>query len=116
VEQEHGIARSILLMQALEMATVPKLAVTLRKAFGLAFLAMATTDHGADFTVAWPGAEIGFMDPTVAASVLFGGDTSSASEEERAEYLSRGRKSWLPISPLRRGRPGCGSTRSSSRD
>ena len=44
----------------------------LRKAFGLAWQALAGNEHGADRVYAWPGAEIGFMDPEVGVNVAYG--------------------------------------------
>jgi acetyl-CoA carboxylase carboxyltransferase component len=43
----------------------------MRKSFGLACHVMAGPGCGADLEVAWPGAEISFMDPNVAANVVF---------------------------------------------
>jgi len=75
-------------------ARVPVVTVVLRKAFGLAFFAMFSPDHGGDVVLAWPGAQIGFMAPAAAANVLFGdefGDTPAAQQRaqlaERAEEL-----------------------------
>ena len=72
VEHARMLHKAILFQQALHLAEVPKLTVVLRKAFGLAYFALAGNDQGADLVCTWPGAEIGFMDPDVGASVLYG--------------------------------------------
>ena len=70
VEHDRLLARSMLFLQALVMAGVPKISIVVRKAFGLAFFSMGGPHMGSDLLVAWPGAEIGFMDPAVAENVL----------------------------------------------
>ena len=49
------------LVQAFAGATVPRVTVVLRKAFGGAFITMNSKDLGADYVFAWPQAEIGVM-------------------------------------------------------
>jgi propionyl-CoA carboxylase beta chain len=53
-------------------ATVPKVTVILRKAYGGAYLAMCSSDLGADLVYAWPTAEIAVMGAEGAVKVLFG--------------------------------------------
>ena len=55
----------MLFLEALSLARVPRLSLVVRKAFGLAFFSMGGSNMGSDLLVAWPGAEIGFMDPVV---------------------------------------------------
>jgi acetyl-CoA carboxylase carboxyltransferase component len=73
VNQEHGgiIRHGAKLLYAYCEATVPKLVVVLRKAYGGAYLAMCAKGLGADFVVAWPGAEIAVMGADGAANILF---------------------------------------------
>lgn len=73
VNQEHGgiIRHGAKLLYAYCEATVPKLVVVLRKAYGGAYLAMCAQSLGADFTVAWPLAEIAVMGADGAANILF---------------------------------------------
>jgi acetyl-CoA carboxylase carboxyltransferase component len=73
VAQEHGgiIRHGAKLLYAYCEATVPKLVVVLRKAYGGAYLAMCSQSLGADWTVAWPGAEIAVMGADGAANILF---------------------------------------------
>lgn len=73
VNQEYGgiIRHGAKLLYAYCEATVPKLVVVLRKAYGGAYLAMCSQSLGADFTVAWPTAEIAVMGADGAANILF---------------------------------------------
>jgi acetyl-CoA carboxylase carboxyltransferase component len=89
VEHAKILHKAILFQQALHLAEVPKLTVVLRKAFGLAYFSLAGNDQGADLVCAWPGAEIGFMDPDVGASVLYGTQLQHLNKEERLEELRR---------------------------
>ena len=88
---EHGraLAKSMYFLRAGALARVPKVAVFLRKAFGLGFTVMGGGGQvSADLAVAWPGAEIGFMDPKVAVNVLFAGQAAELPKEEQAEFFS----------------------------
>ena len=88
VEHDRAIGRGMLLLQALQQATVPVCTVVLRKAFGLAFMVMGGPRQGADLVVSWPGAEIGFMDPTVAANVMQGSRAEGLEPEARKAFLA----------------------------
>ena len=70
VEHDRLLGKAMLMQQAVAMAGVPRLAVIVRKSFGLADHAMSGVGLDSDLLVAWPGAEISFMDPQAAASVL----------------------------------------------
>ncbi len=72
VAQEHGgvIRHGAKMLFAYSAATVPKLTVILRKAYGGAYLAMCSKDLGADSVLAWPTAEIAVMGPEGAVRVL----------------------------------------------
>jgi len=59
-------------IQALHQSTVPKIGVIVRKSYGMAHCNMLGARMGADFMLAWPKAEIGFMAPNVALNVMFG--------------------------------------------
>ena len=61
-QEEAGVIRhGASLLQAFGSATVPRLTVVLRKAYGGAVITMNSKDLGADLVFAWPGAEIGIM-------------------------------------------------------
>lgn len=70
VEHDRLLAKAIRFQDALVQCGSPKLTVVVRKAFGLAYFALGGNDTGVDALFAWPGAEIGFMDPAVGANVL----------------------------------------------
>jgi len=71
--QERGgiIRHGAKMLFAYGAATVPKITVILRKAYGGAYLAMCSQDLGADFVYAWPTAEIAVMGAEGAAKILF---------------------------------------------
>jgi len=73
-EQEHdGIIRhGAKLLAAYANATVPKITVILRKAFGGAYVVMGSKELGADFNYAWPEAQIAVLGPKAAISILHG--------------------------------------------
>ena len=73
VEQEHGgiIRHGAKLLYAYSEATVPKINVILRKAYGGAYIAMSSKHLGADIVMAWPTAEIAVMGPEGAANIIF---------------------------------------------
>ena len=84
--QEYGgiIRHGAKLLYAYSEATVPKVTVILRKAYGGAYLAMCAQSLGADQTIAWPTAEIAVMGPEGAANIIFRDEISKA--ENPAEY------------------------------
>ncbi len=61
-------------------ATVPKVTLILRKAYGGAYLAMCSKDLGADQVYAWPSAEIAVMGPEGAANIIFKKDIANAED------------------------------------
>ena len=72
VEQERGgiIRHGAKMLYAYAAATVPKLTVILRKAYGGSYLAMCALEMGADFVYAWPTAEIAVMGAEGAVKIL----------------------------------------------
>lgn len=73
VDQEHAgvIRHGAKLLYAYSEATVPKMTVILRKAYGGGYIAMNSRHLRADFVFAWPGAEIAVMGPEGAANIIF---------------------------------------------
>jgi len=70
-QEEAGVIRhGAKLLHAFAEATVPRLTVILRKAFGGAYISMNSKDLGADLSFAWPQAEIGVMGARQAVGVL----------------------------------------------
>lgn len=83
VEQERGgiIRHGAKMLFAYSAATVPKLTVILRKAYGGAYLAMCGKDLGADRVVAWPTAEIAVMGAEGAAEIVFRREIDAAKDK-----------------------------------
>jgi methylmalonyl-CoA decarboxylase subunit alpha len=84
VEHAGMLKHAIRLQTALALAQTPKLTVLLRKSYGLAYFSLGGPDTGVDSVYAWPGAEISFMDPTVAANVVLGSTLDSLPAEQQA--------------------------------
>ena len=82
LQQEYGgiIRHGAKMLFAYSAATVPKLTVILRKAYGGAYLAMCAKDLGADRSVAWPTAEIAVMGAEGAVEVVFRKEIQDASD------------------------------------
>lgn len=80
VGQEYGgvIRHGAKLLYAYSEATVPKLTVIVRKAYGGAYLAMCSRSLGADVVYAYPTAEIAVMGPDGAANILYKDDIANA--------------------------------------
>lgn len=78
-------AKVVNAQQALFQVTVPKISILVRKSYGRATGNMCGPGTGPDFIVAWPTAEIGFMDPLIAADVVFG----SLSEDEQKKSAEK---------------------------
>lgn len=67
--------------QALSLCQVPRLTIVARKAFGLAYFSLGGGSHlGAASVVAWPGAEISFMDPQVGVNVVYADRLAEAAD------------------------------------
>lgn len=84
--QEHNgvISHGAKLMFAYCEATVPKLAVILRKAYGGAYIVMSSKHVGADVNLAWPTAEVAVMGAAGAVEVLFRKEIAGSTNQEKA--------------------------------
>ena len=84
VGQEYsGIIRhGAKLVFAYSAATVPKITVILRKAYGGGYIAMCAKDLGADCAVAWPSAEIAVMGAEAAVEIVFHRELAEAQDRE----------------------------------
>jgi len=82
VGQEHSgvIRHGAKLLYAFSEATVPKINVIVRKAYGGAYIAMNSKHLGADMVFAWPSAEIAVMGPEGAANIIFKKDIAAADD------------------------------------
>ncbi len=84
---EKRMAKAVArLTYAFANATVPKVNVITRKAYGSAYVAMNSKAIGADITMAWPDAEIGTMDAKLAAKIICDGQGSEAIDACAKEY------------------------------
>jgi acetyl-CoA carboxylase carboxyltransferase component len=81
-EQAGVIRHGAKLVHAFAQASVPKVTVVLRKAFGGAFIAMNSKDLGADFAFAWPQAQLGVMGPAQAVGIIHRREIADATEPE----------------------------------
>src|SRR4026209_1605268 len=97
VAQEHGgiIKHGAKLLYAYCEATVPKLTVITRKAYGGAYDVMSSKHIRGDYNVAWPTAEIAVMGPKGAVEILFrkdineSDDPTKATDEKIQEYRDK---------------------------
>ena len=82
IDQERGgiIRHGAKLLFAYAAATVPKITVIMRKAYGGSYLAMCSQEMGADFVYAWPTAEIAVMGAEGAANVLYSKELKAAAD------------------------------------
>lgn len=97
VQQEHGgiIRHGAKILYAYSEATVPKITVITRKAYGGAYVALNSKAIGADIVYAWPNAEIAVMGPHGAANIIFAkeikdsNDPSKTREEKIEVYREK---------------------------
>ncbi|MFA6949546.1 MAG: acyl-CoA carboxylase subunit beta [Lentimicrobiaceae bacterium] len=84
VDQEHAgvIRHGAKILYAFSEATVPKMTVILRKAYGGGYIAMCSSHLRADFVFAWPSAEIAVMGPEGAANIIFRNEIKNAENPE----------------------------------
>ena len=91
-QQEYGgiIRHGAKLLYAFCEATVPKLTVITRKAYGGAYCVMCSKHIRADYNVAWPTAEVAVMGPDAAVNVIFRRQIEAAPNpaERRAELVA----------------------------
>ena len=90
-QEYNGIIRhGAKLLYAYSEATVPKLTVIMRKAYGGAYICMCSKHLGADMVAAWPGSEIAVMGPKGAVNIIFRKDISEAEDKpKRAKELEQ---------------------------
>jgi acetyl-CoA carboxylase carboxyltransferase component len=96
VGQEHGgiIRHGAKMIFAYAEATVPKLAVVTRKAYGGAYIVMSSKHLRSDVNLAWPGAEIAVMGPEGAVNVVHRQRLGAADDPAalRADLIAEYRK------------------------
>ncbi len=81
--QEYGgiIRHGAKMLYAYSEATVPKVTVITRKAYGGSYIAMCNKELGADMVLAWPTAEIAVMGPDGAANIIFKNEIAEAEDQ-----------------------------------
>ena len=89
--ENQGILRhGAKLLYGYASATVPKISIIVRRAYGGGNVVMGSKTMGADFSYAWPTAEISIMGPEQAAAVIWAGELEEARDsEEKAKILER---------------------------
>ncbi|HUT20499.1 MAG TPA: carboxyl transferase domain-containing protein [Anaerolineae bacterium] len=96
VNQEHGgiIRHGAKMLFAYAEATVPKIAVITRKAYGGAYIAMSSKHLRSDVNYAWPNAEIAVMGPEGAVNIVNRREIEAAEDDEakRAELVQEYRE------------------------
>ena len=85
VDQEHGgiIRHGAKLIYAYAEATVPKIGVITRKAYGGAYIVMSSKHLRADINLAWPSAEIAVMGPDGAVNIIYREEIAQAEDPQR---------------------------------
>jgi acetyl-CoA carboxylase carboxyltransferase component len=84
-QETEGVIRSGAdLVHAFAEATVPRVTVILRKAFGGAFITMNSKDLGADYVFAWAGSEIGVMGAKPAVGIIHRRELAAAPDADEA--------------------------------
>ena len=106
--QEWGgiIRHGAKLLYAYAEATVPKLTVITRKAYGGAYDVMSSKHIRADVNVAWPTAEVAVMGPEGAVNIIFRNELAAAADPEarRAELIADYKERFAnPYSAAERG-------------
>ncbi|MBS4173392.1 acyl-CoA carboxylase subunit beta [Bacillus sp. FJAT-49736] len=96
IKQEHGgiIRHGAKILYAYSEATVPKITIILRKAYGGAYVALNSKSIGADIVYAWPNAEIAVMGPEGAANIIFAKEIANSDnpEETRKQKIAEYRE------------------------
>ena len=91
VAQEHGgiIRHGAKLLYAYAEASIPKVTLVLRKAYGGAYIAMGSRYLRGDFNFAFPSAEIAVMGPRGAVEILYSRDLKKETDEAKKEELKQ---------------------------
>jgi acetyl-CoA carboxylase carboxyltransferase component len=101
VEKQGIIRHGAKMLFAISEATVPKITVVMRKAYGAGYFVMNGTAYEADYIVAWPTAEISVMGPDGAVNIIYRKQLAEIPEgdertQRRLEYAEEIRKTIDP--------------------
>lgn len=92
-ERGRATGKIVNFMNALQLVTVPKLSVVIRKSYGQAYLNMGG-GRNSDEVAAWPTAEVSFMTSSFAATVVYGLRPGDPGYEEKVEEMQRNSRVW----------------------
>ncbi len=89
INQEFGgiIRHGAKLLYAYPEATVPKITIVVRKAYGGAYLGMCSGEAGTDMVLAWPTAEIAVMGADGAADIIFRNESEEVKRQRKNQYV-----------------------------
>jgi len=101
-DQEHGgiIRHGAKLLYAFSEATVPKITIITRKAYGGAYCVMQSKHLRGDFNYAWPTAEVAVMGAEGAVEVIYKKENETEKKAKEIEYTKR---FYTPIIPAQKG-------------
>jgi acetyl-CoA carboxylase carboxyltransferase component len=106
-QEYQGIIRhGAKILYAYAEATVPKISVILRKAFGGAYIALSSRQLGYDRVIAWPGAQIAVMGPEQAVKIIFGKEIANSSDSQKTEEEKIGELKENFLDPFRAAKLG----------
>jgi acetyl-CoA carboxylase carboxyltransferase component len=95
VERQGIIRHGAKMLSAMSSATVPKLSVIVRKAYGAGLYAMAGPAFEPDACIALPGAKVAVMGPEAAVNAVFFNQIQAIEDEaERAEFIAAKREEY----------------------
>ncbi len=94
VERAGIIRHGAKMISAMSEATVPKISVIVRKAYGAGLYAMAGPAFEPDCCLALPSASIAVMGPEAAINAVYANKIASLPEEERAAYIAQKREEY----------------------
>jgi len=85
-QERRGIIRhGAKILYAFSEATVPKISLILRKAFGGAYIALASRELGYDKVIAWPSAQIAVMGPEQAVKIIYKKEIAASKDQKKTE-------------------------------
>lgn len=89
-DQEFGgiIRHGAKMLYVYPEATVPKITIVVRKAYGGSYLGMCSGESGADMVIAWPTAEIAVMGADGAADIIFRNEPGDVKQQRKEEYIA----------------------------
>ncbi len=94
VERAGIIRHGAKMISAMSEATVPKISIIVRKAYGAGLYAMAGPAFDPDCCLAFPNAQIAVMGPEAAVNAVYANKIAEIPEEERAEFIAQKREEY----------------------